>query len=226
MNNIFFTADHHFDHANVIFHCDRPWLDRDNDLNEKGMWKDKETSRKRVNEMNEALIEIWNSTVGPKDLVYHLGDFAWRNHMHFFHALNGRKILFVGNHDKMSREALAQWTEVHYWKHILIEKQQVFCSHFQVVSWPGVHRGVWHAYAHSHGRSKEHEDRFATDVGVDVWSYQPIPWEALKLKMSEKISRQDSEDHFSADQYAKDLNTTNKRYLEAYYVQEGSNKSG
>ena len=51
-----FTSDLHFGHKNVITYCDRPWA--------------------TVEEMNEALIKIWNDTVHPKDTVYCLGDFS------------------------------------------------------------------------------------------------------------------------------------------------------
>jgi hypothetical protein len=56
MKNIYFTADTHFNHANIISFCQRPFAS--------------------VAEMNEALIAKWNARVGEGDLVYHLGDFA------------------------------------------------------------------------------------------------------------------------------------------------------
>ena len=55
-DKIFFTADTHWGHRNIIRYCQRPFAD--------------------VEEMNEALITNWNSTVGKDDIVFHLGDFA------------------------------------------------------------------------------------------------------------------------------------------------------
>ena len=55
-DRIFFTADTHWGHRNIIRYCQRPFAD--------------------VDEMNEALITNWNSTVGKDDIVFHLGDFA------------------------------------------------------------------------------------------------------------------------------------------------------
>ena len=52
-----FTSDTHFGHNNIIKFCKRPW--------------------KTTEEMNEALIERWNSVVKPDDIVFHLGDFAF-----------------------------------------------------------------------------------------------------------------------------------------------------
>lgn len=53
---LWFTADHHFGHANIIEYTNRPF---DN-----------------VEQMDEALITAWNDVVEDGDLVYHLGDFT------------------------------------------------------------------------------------------------------------------------------------------------------
>lgn len=50
-----FTSDTHFDHANVIEYCKRPFSN--------------------VEEMNEAMIRNWNKRVMPEDTIFHLGDF-------------------------------------------------------------------------------------------------------------------------------------------------------
>ena len=55
-SKIFFTSDTHFDHANIIKFCDRPFKD--------------------VEEMNWKLIKNWNDKVPQDGLVFHLGDFA------------------------------------------------------------------------------------------------------------------------------------------------------
>ena len=56
-SNIFFTSDTHFHHDNIIRFCNRPFKD--------------------VYHMDEELIKRWNEKVGPDDIIYHLGDFAW-----------------------------------------------------------------------------------------------------------------------------------------------------
>ena len=53
---IFYTSDTHFCHKNILQHENRPFND--------------------IDEMDTALIEQWNKTVGKKDTVYHLGDFV------------------------------------------------------------------------------------------------------------------------------------------------------
>lgn len=78
----FFTSDHHFGHKNILeYEKDaRPF--------------------NTVEEMNEQLITNWNNTVRPKDIIYHLGDFAFgRSNIDIAARLNGRKRLILGNHD-------------------------------------------------------------------------------------------------------------------------------
>ena len=50
----FVVSDMHFDHANIIKLANRPFSD--------------------VNEMNDKIIENWNSVVSAGDMVYILGD--------------------------------------------------------------------------------------------------------------------------------------------------------
>ena len=84
--SVFFTADTHFGHKNVIAFCKRPYTN--------------------VEEMDEDLILKWNETVGVEDVIYHLGDFAFMDKIRTaatIQRLNGRKVLLMGNHDKRSR---------------------------------------------------------------------------------------------------------------------------
>ena len=55
---IFFTADTHFGHENVIWMCERPYRD--------------------IDEMNEVMISAWNERVSGNDTVYIVGDLFFR----------------------------------------------------------------------------------------------------------------------------------------------------
>lgn len=79
----FFTSDLHFGHANVINFCQRPYSS--------------------VKEMNEAIINQWNSQITAKDDVYVLGDVGINKKTaldsNLISKLNGKKHLILGNHD-------------------------------------------------------------------------------------------------------------------------------
>ena len=77
---IYFTADTHFDHANIIHFCNRPFA--------------------TVEEMNETLIANWNRKVHGNDTVYILGDMFFRTSdpESILRQLKGQKHLITGNH--------------------------------------------------------------------------------------------------------------------------------
>jgi calcineurin-like phosphoesterase family protein len=80
MGDVFITSDTHFGHANIIKYANRPF--------------------DSVEEMNEALVENWNSVVKQGDKVYHLGDVTMNSKsLEIMSLLNGRKCLIKGNHD-------------------------------------------------------------------------------------------------------------------------------
>ena len=80
----FIFSDTHFDHENIIRYCHRPFSDR--------------------REMNNVLLEKWNSTVCPEDTIYFLGDLAYgrgsRPTDYWLDRLNGKIVFIEGSHDK------------------------------------------------------------------------------------------------------------------------------
>lgn len=82
---IFLSSDTHFNHASILRHC--PW---------RTSWASD------VDDMNRKLIEAWNATVTPDDIVYHLGDFSFGLEPDIDamrKRLNGDIRLALGNHD-------------------------------------------------------------------------------------------------------------------------------
>ena len=86
MNRIFFTADLHFGHRNILrYQTDRPFANRD-DTAAHDAW----------------LLDLWRSTVDKKDMIYILGDltfFKSEDARHLLEKLPGRKYFITGNHD-------------------------------------------------------------------------------------------------------------------------------
>jgi len=86
MNKIWLYSDTHFFHNNVIKYDSLPFKDEF--------------------EMNEYIINKWNSRIGLDDSVVHLGDFFVGSNVtnevrkFLFSRLNGNISLIRGNHDK------------------------------------------------------------------------------------------------------------------------------
>lgn len=171
--NTFFTADTHFQHANIIKYCNRPFPS--------------------VGEMDEALIRNWNSVVGPSDVTYHLGDFSFRDPSQYLRRLNGHIYFVHGNHDKPMKHyqtihdrerkvtflpALAEAT---------VECQTIVLCHYSLRTWNKSHYGVWHLYGHSHGTLPDDPHARSLDVGVDVHGYRPIAFEEVSIYMAKKL---------------------------------------
>ncbi len=187
--NIFFTADTHFSHANIIRHCKRKYL-QDGDLDDKGRWIDKEIARKRTEEMNRDMMDVWNSVVKSKDMVYILGDFAWLNHSEWAEKLHGRKILIKGNHDKKVKDT--SFEEIHQLLERVICGQKITMCHYPMRSWSSSVHGSWCLCGHSHGNNSESNYKTSKykclDVGWDVFK-KPMSFSEIRTIMNKKLNK-------------------------------------
>lgn len=160
---IWFTSDTHFNHANVIKYCQRPF--------------------KSVEEMNAGLVAKWNASVKPGDDLYFLGDFALGKERdavdHILPMLNGRKFLIKGNHDASCVKATVRWASVHDYLEIRPEGAPlIVLCHYPFAVWNGSHHGSINLHGHSHGTFKSPNPR-QIDVGVDCWDYKPVSLRSL-----------------------------------------------
>jgi calcineurin-like phosphoesterase family protein len=159
---IWFTSDEHYNHQRIIEYCNRPF--------------------KNVIEMNEVLINNFNSVVKQGDTVYHLGDFAFAKHHLWLRQLNGNHYLIKGNHEGNDwKDAGFGWVKEVYTARCP-DKQDVFLSHYAHRIWNRAHYGVWHLFGHSHGGMPDLLK--SCDVGVDAWNYFPVSYTQLKEKFS------------------------------------------
>jgi len=87
MPAVFLVSDTHFGHAGVCRFM------RNDGVTKLRPWDNPE-------DMDEAMIKVWNETVRPNDKVYHLGDVVInRRALATMARLNGDKVLIRGNHD-------------------------------------------------------------------------------------------------------------------------------
>lgn len=166
---IWFTADTHFNHANVIEYCGRPFS--------------------TVQEMNERMVENWNECVGKHDRIYILGDFAFSHHVDLLDRLNGQKHLVLGNHDKMTTIALDRFESVSQIKEIGFCGRKIVMCHFPLRTWNDSQRGAVLLFGHTHGRCVT--DNLSFDVGVDTHGFKPYSIDEIMemVKEREKVMR-------------------------------------
>jgi calcineurin-like phosphoesterase family protein len=163
----FFTSDLHFDHTNIIKHCDRPF--------------------KTIDEMNEALIYYWNITVDCADIVIIAGDVTLHSNTElvykkFLNHLKGNLILLRGNHDYWMKEK-------RYLYHKKVMGQAVAVGHYPMRSWHNSSHGSWNLHGHSHGTMPPLYNQL--DIGVDsaaklLGQYRPFSFNEVKEIMEEQ----------------------------------------
>lgn len=175
---IFFTADHHFGHENIIKHCKRPFKDAD--------------------EMDQYMVDQWNSVVKKGDTVYHLGDISHKRAdpervMNIIEELSGDIDLLMGNHEvdsdptKDSRDtiyarmriATSLFHAVHEgYFYLRLDGQLITMSHYAQETWHDMSKGTWHLHGHSHGKLNKKLRRL--DVGVDTHDFRPWSLDEIK----------------------------------------------
>jgi calcineurin-like phosphoesterase family protein len=182
--NLFFTSDHHFHHANIIKYSGRPFAD--------------------VEEMNEVLIQNWNLVINGDDLVYHLGDFSLSRNADevakVMSRLNGRIRLlclpwhhdggWLSNHGTMtsaSGEYVEMLPAIDVIKIPWIKRNNyplsITLSHYPMAEWEASHYGAWLLHGHSHGAWRDHGKRNVVDVGVDSHNYTPVSFGIICSRM-------------------------------------------
>lgn len=195
---VFFTSDTHFSHTNIIKYCDRPFA--------------------TIEEMNETIITNWNSVVGPKDIIFHLGDFSFGGTAEWtkiLRRLNGRIYLILGNHDlkSMSHEIICCFEQVAMGMCIEVDQQKIYLNHFPFLCFEGESKDVWQLFGHVHtrksfnslstaGQPTGNRDHIAIDpprlqylfptqydVGVDNNNFTPVSFEQLKCIIQKQISK-------------------------------------
>ena len=183
---IWFTSDLHFYHRNIMNYCNRPW--------------------KTVEEMNEALINNWNSVVKDGDIVFNLGDFAFASNSKWkelLEKLKGKHYLIIGNHD-VSRypgtKIMELFERVEQQILLKIDEQYVYLNHYPFLCYGGSYRNnaVWQLFGHVHSSPNSsglddsrliHLFPYQYDVGVDNNNYTPISWNQVKDKINQQIEK-------------------------------------
>lgn len=193
MSKLFFTSDFHLNHFSMTSHpqsrnyANRPW--------------------KSIKDMNEAIVERFNSRVTNEDIVYFLGDFTLGKMSvveEFLPRLNRKEFHFIaGNHDKIFKKFgnrqlrdlyfKAGVDELYLYKEITLSNGlRVGLSHLpyeppradyhddkRYVSKRPKDRGQILLCGHRHSRPDNKILLRQIDVGVDGWNWYPVSEEEI-----------------------------------------------
>lgn len=168
---VWFTADLHLGHTNIIKYCDRPF--------------------ETVEQMDNHLIAEWNSVVEHGDVVYHIGDFtlgSLKRAEAYLNALHGVIRLLPGSHDSWMSELMygvygERFEILPVRCEVDIGKDSFVLDHYAMQVWPASHYGSYHLFGHSHGQLPDNGTR-RMDVGVDPNGFRPISADDVVKKLS------------------------------------------
>lgn len=180
----FFTSDTHFNHANIIRFCNRPFKD--------------------VEQMNEVMITNWNNAISKDDTVFHLGDFCLGSAAEWtkiLDRLNGKIYLIMGNHDlKNIRQGfISRFEHVAMQMRIEIGKKRIYLCHYPFLCFEGSYKDdVWQLFGHVHTRRSNSgidagrlQYLYPTqyDVGVDNNNFTPVSFGQVKRIIDKQVEQ-------------------------------------
>jgi len=168
--NYWFTSDLHLGHDNIRKYCSRPF--------------------KSLNHMNSEIIKRWNQRVKPDDIVFHIGDFCFKNSKggkkgegtqvkarDWEKKLNGKIIFIKGNHDRNnSVKTIIEHLVIRY------GRQRINLVHNPIHSNTN-YKINFVGHVHEKWQIKRIKTQFGfTDcinVGVDVHNFYPVSFDKL-----------------------------------------------
>jgi len=142
--------------------------------------------------MNEVIITNWNNRVKPEDIVFHNGDFCFKNSaggkagegmlhkaIYYTNKLNGSIIFTKGNHDRNnSVKTIIDKIVIKYGPHYIniTHVPEHYDSNFSI-----------NFVGHIHEKWKfkrlyiPEYDRYIDliNIGVDVWQFRPVTFEEI-----------------------------------------------
>ena len=136
---IFFTADFHLSHKNILKYCNRPF--------------------ENIEDMNRTILQNLEKSLRPKDTLYFLGDLTFKEKVahEFFEKFSDIEVeihFIVGNHDSKGVIKIAQeyCSSVEHLKNIKIGGRHITLCHYGMLVWDKSHFNSWQLFGNSHGR--------------------------------------------------------------------------
>ena len=135
---IYYIADNHFGHKNVIRFDNRPFAD--------------------TVLMDEVLVHNWNERVTEDDTVYILGDCFWKNEensVKLIQSLKGHKHLIRGNHDRVHGRLRFYYESIEHYAEINDNDRLVILCHYPIPFYKNQHYGAVMLYGHVHNTREQ-----------------------------------------------------------------------
>lgn len=172
--DIWIVSDTHFSHSSILNFTDsntglkvRPEFDN-------------------VEQMDECMIENWNSVVKAGDIVYHLGDVTFGDKEKFksmWPKLQGSKRLIVGNHDDIKfLSSGGFFKKVGMWR--MFPEFGLLMSHVPLhesALWRGNEDGKQMVNIHGHIHQNPSPEGPYRNVCVEQINYTPVNIEDLRV---------------------------------------------
>jgi calcineurin-like phosphoesterase family protein len=181
--DIWVISDTHFRHENILKFTDSTTGDliRGNRFSS-------------VDEMDEHMIERWNSVVKKGDIVYHLGDVVMGDKEWFkknWPRVNGSKRLIVGNHDDIPfLSAGGFFKKVSMWRmfpefglmlsHVPLHPSNLLRMTKHDGKWPDDSETLLNIHGHIH-QNPSPEGPYR-NMSVEAIDYTPVNIEELRIK--------------------------------------------
>lgn len=179
-DKVWFTSDLHFWHKNICKYCNRPY--------------------NTIEEMNQSIIDNWNSVVKDDDIVYLLGDMGFcgiEKLRSLISQLKGHIRLVQGNHDsdkvvnRLIEEGLIEGVATLCYIMITGDEecpdQELTLCHFPMIDWANKERGAWMIHGHQHQLPNTPSCSYAHwDVGLDKNNMMPVSFEQLKINITKQ----------------------------------------
>lgn len=165
MNKIYLTSDLHLGHNKDFVYAARGF--------------------ENVEEMNEAIIERWNSIVDDEDDIYVLGDLVLGStqNIDYLNRLKGRIHIVFGNHDTEMRQIiykeLPNVVETAWSIMLKYKKYHFYLTHFPSMTGniekESLKQCTLNLFGHTHQKEKFYNDLpYMYHVGVDTHNCYPI----------------------------------------------------
>ena len=172
---IYYIADTHLGHANIIRLNNRPF--------------------KSIEEMDRKIIDNWNKIVKPEDDIYIVGDLMYKcpDPGKYLAQLSGKKHLIKGNHDKyIKNKGMQKYFEsISLIEDIMDGGRRVILCHYPMVEWDGYFRNSIHIYGHIHNNIENKAYKVMKEIpnaynaGADILDFTPCTLDDVIRKNKE-----------------------------------------